>query len=113
MRTIHGEILLPSDAPHREARSILVELRDVSVADAPSTVVASTRLTGVACKPGGRVPFTLEAPESAKGRMLALRVHVDWDGDGSVSRGDLLTTESIRVPGAGDVGMARAPVRLI
>ena len=113
MRTIQGEILLPSDSPHREARSILIELRDVSVADAPSTVIASTRLTGVACKPGERVPFTLEAPETVKGRMLALRVHVDWDGDGPVSRGDLLTTESIPVPGTGDVALARAPVRLI
>jgi len=113
MRSVHGEIVLPADAPVREAKSILIEVRDVSVADAPSTVVASTRLAGVHCRPNERIPFTLQAPEVAKGRMLALRVHVDWDGDGRVSSGDILTTESIPVALAGDSGPIRAAARLI
>ena len=113
MRSIHGEIVLPANAPDRVAKIVLIEVRDVSVADAPSTVVASTRLEGVHSRPNGRIPFTLRAPGETKARMLALRVHVDWDGDGKVASGDLLTTESIPVALAGNFGPIRATVRLI
>jgi putative lipoprotein len=113
MRSVKGEIVLPADAPEREAKTVLIEVRDVSVADAPSQVVATTRLANIECRPNERIPFELPTPEAPASRMLAVRVHVDWDGDGSVSSGDLLTTESIPVPVAGFVGALRVPVRLI
>jgi hypothetical protein len=40
-------------------------------------------------------------------------VHVDWDGDGSVSAGDLLTTQVIAAPAEGQSGPVKVPVTLI
>jgi putative lipoprotein len=102
MRRVFGEIVLPADVPSVTA-SVLVELRDVSVADVPSTVLAATQMRRV-LRPGGVLAFSLEAPEAERSRSLSLRVHVDVDGDGRVSSGDLLTTSSYDVPVAGDRG---------
>ncbi len=109
MRTIKGQIVFPPNAPERKARLITIELHDISVADAPSTMVAETRLRNVQVRPDEDLPFTVKAPEESQG--AAFRVHVDWDGDGSVSAGDLLTTQVIYVPGAGQT--VQVPVTLI
>lgn len=94
MRTIRGSIILPPDAPRRTYGRLVIEARDVSEADAPSTVVARTRLDDVPVEPGGRIPFELEVPEIDPGRSLSLRAHASPDGGDSVRPGDLLTTAS-------------------
>ena len=111
MRTIRGEIVFPSNAPKRLARLVTIELHDISLADAPSKMVAETRLKDVQVRPDEDLPFTIKAPEEAQG--AAFRVHVDWDGDGRVSAGDLLTTQVIYAPGVGEGGAVQVPVTLI
>jgi len=113
MRTVAGEIAFPPNVPDRVAKSVLIEIRDVSYADAPSTVVASSRIENVHVSPGGRLPFELQAPELSRPGTLAIRVHVDWEGDGRLSPGDLLTTESISVPAEGNAGSLKVPVKSI
>jgi putative lipoprotein len=109
MRTITGQIVFPSNAPKKKARLITIELHDIRVADAPSKMRAQTRLKDVQVEPGGNLPFKIKAPDDVKG--AAFRVHVDWDGDGKVAAGDLLSTQVIRVPDAGE--SVQVPVSLI
>ena len=92
------------------AAALIIEVRDVSVADAPSTVLASRRLRRVKLRPGGRIPFALEVPEAAASQSLSMRVHVDVDGDGRVGAGDLLSTRAYPVAATGPVGALQIAV---
>lgn len=107
MAKISGHVVFPADAPARRARRVTVEVRDTRLQDVASALLGRVLLDNVAVKPGGRAGFTVETPaEELQGATF--RVHVDWDGDGSVAKGDLLTTQLIRV---GDD--AEVPVTLI
>lgn len=102
--------MLPSDVQSVVAAALIVEVRDVSMADAASTVLVSRRLRRVKLRPGGRIPFTLDVPEAAPSASLSVRVHVDVDGDGRVSAGDLLSTRSYPVAPTGPVGALQIAV---
>jgi uncharacterized lipoprotein YbaY len=101
MRTVAGAVLLPANAPATRAGHIHVEVRDISLADAPSVLVAKQQLDNVPLTPNGRIGFHLPVPEVAPNRTLSLRVHIDVDGNGSVNSGDLLTTASYPIPPIG------------
>jgi putative lipoprotein len=107
VRPVDGTVLLPPDCPARRAARVVVEVRDVSLADADSVVVARQVLDDVLLAPGGIVAFALDVPEVDPRCRLALRVHVDVDGTGALSEGDLLTTQHVAVP---PVGTPRAGV---
>jgi putative lipoprotein len=92
---------LPADAPAAVAAAMIIEVRDVSMADAPSTVVAMRRLDRVTLAPGARIPFALDVPEVSKSKSLSVRVHIDVDGNGQVGQGDLLSTQAYPVSAAG------------
>lgn len=110
MRTVSGEIVLPADVAPGAAARILVEVRDVSVVDAPSSVLASTILRRATLASRGRIPFALQVPE-APGRRLALRVQIDRrEGTRSLG-GDYLTTESLGIADSGDMMDVIAPVK--
>jgi uncharacterized lipoprotein YbaY len=110
---IKGEIILPANAPTTKAKQVLVEVRDVSMADAPSKVVAEQRLENVNLKPGGRIKFKATVPEVEANRTLALRVHISLDGSGQVKSGDLLTTTYDPVPTTGASATLEVPVAVI
>ncbi len=101
MRKIKGEVVLPADSPTKKAGLVIVEVRDVSVADAPSTVVAERHLKNVSLKPNGRIKFEIPVPELSDKRTYSLRVHVSHDGSTVVKSGDLLTTAHYPVPAEG------------
>lgn len=84
-----------------------VEVRDTRLQDVASALVGRVLLDDVAVRPGGRAAFTVEMPEERL-QGATFRVHVDWDGDGSVAKGDLLTTQLIGARDEADV-----PVTLI
>ena len=94
MKTIHGSIQLPADAPELPLKHLILELRDVSEADAPSTVVAKWARDNVTLEPNGRVPFQIDVPEIDEHRSLSFRVHGSRDGSDEVKAGDLITTTS-------------------
>jgi putative lipoprotein len=112
MRSIKGQIVVPADAPKRKAHTISIEVHDISVADAPSKMLSQSRLTNAQVKPNGHLAFQIDVPETTS-RMLAFRVHVDWDGDGKISTGDLLTTQVIPVPPSAEPAQVKVPVTLI
>ena len=113
MRTINGRVILPADTPESDAANVLIEVRDVSLADAPSVVIAQQRLDQVALRSGKAIVFSLEVPEVEPRRRLSIRVHVDLDGSGRVTAGDLLTTSSNPVPAAGTPAPIDVRVTLI
>ena len=113
MRTLTGELVLPSNAPVFDAAVVLIEVREVSRQDVPSKVVAETRLTSVRLSPGGAIPFRLQVPEVSGPASLSIRAHVSLAGTGVVTNGDLLTTASHPIPLAGDLPSLRVPVQTV
>jgi hypothetical protein len=110
-RRIRGTVVLPADAPTTVARAV-VELRDVTYADARAPVIASVALPDVALHPLGRIPFELAAPEAEAGQQLSLECYVDITGGATLAAGDLVTTQSVPVPPKGDVSVD-VPVSLV
>ena len=104
MREITGDIVIPSDSPIMCGAVVLIEIRDVSRADALSTVVAQTRLTDVNLRPGDRIPFSLAIPEVSEVQSLGVRIHISHTGTTDIKSGDLLTTRSYPVPSRGPLG---------
>ncbi|WP_162606656.1 YbaY family lipoprotein [Jiangella asiatica] len=110
---MHGEAVLPETAPTGPAARMTVEVHDVTLADAPSAVVARTVLERVPLAPNRVIEFDLDVPEASPGRDLSLRVHVDVDGTGVVTPGDLITTQHLPVAGVGELAGVVAPLRRI
>lgn len=104
---------LPAERVPAVARLLLVEVRDVSVADAPSVVVAATREADVPLLPGGGIPFTLEVPDAPPGHTLSLRAHASLDGTERVAPGDAISTVSLPLPPTGDVASIEIPLRFV
>ncbi|KIZ16059.1 YbaY family lipoprotein [Streptomyces natalensis] len=92
--TVRGIVSLPADAPATQAARVLVEVRDVSLADAPSTVVAAHVQTDVPLAPHGRIPFSVDVPDLDPRGAYGLRVHVDLSGSGALEPGDLISTQA-------------------
>jgi hypothetical protein len=110
-RRIRGTVVLPPDAPTTVATAV-VELRDVTYADARAPVVASVTLSVAELRPHGRIPFELAAPEAEAGQQLSLECYVDVTGGATLTAGDLVTTQSVPVPPGGDVSVD-VPVSLV
>ncbi|MGA7733331.1 MAG: YbaY family lipoprotein [Chloroflexia bacterium] len=113
MRTITGKIILPPNAPGVKAGQVLIEVRDVSMSDAPSKVIAEQTLENVRLKPGGKIKFKIPVPEVEANRTLSLRVHLSVHRGDRVQSGDLLTTTYIPVPNTGTSGPIEIPVVVI
>jgi uncharacterized lipoprotein YbaY len=109
-RRIQGEIVFPADARQGVAQTISVELRDVSLQDQPSTVLAATTLKGVSIGPNSRVPFEFVAPASPGDSSLSLRVQVDMQTGQRHASGDYLSTASQPVAPTGDALQLVVPV---
>lgn len=102
MRRIQGQLLLPGDAVPNSIGRARVEVRDVSIQDAPSTVLAADELDDVEVEPGGSTSFEILAPTTDTRRSLALRAQVDAV-DRAGQRSAYLTTSAHPVPAEGDV----------
>lgn len=110
---VTGELLLPADAPAHRAVPVLVEVREIGPADAPSSVVASQVMEAVAIAPHGRIAFAVEVPDIDPRRHYGLRAHVDVDKDGRVGPGDLLSTVARPVLTFGAKERADLPLTLV
>ena len=101
-RHIQGEIVFPDHADKDIAAKITIELRDVSLQDQASTVVAAMTLDRVSVGSNYRIPFEFNAPAVAQSRLLTLRVQVDRHPDQQHASGDFLSTIAQHVPAGGD-----------
>jgi uncharacterized lipoprotein YbaY len=82
--------------------TVYVRVQDTARADAPSTQVAEKVLRRVNILPGSPpLRFKVQAiPQNPHARYV-IRVHADVDGNGIVSRGDYVSTQSYPVPSSG------------
>lgn len=111
MRSVRGEVVVPDDVQPMLAGRVVVEISDVSLADAPSVSLGAVELDDVEIEPGMTIPFVIEdLPEGAPGARLSARAHVDQSGSGGYSTGDLLTTVHVDVAVSGDVRALDVPV---
>ncbi len=113
MRLLTGDVVLPANAPVGKAAFVLVEVRDVSVADAPSVVIAQQRIDNVTLRPAGHIGFQLPVPVVSESHSLALRVHISIDGSAQPKPGDLLSTTRYAVPGRDALAPMQVLVSLI
>lgn len=90
---VTGEVLFGGKEAFAAA-TVYVRLEDVSFADRPSAVIAEQVIPGVS---RGPVAIDLRsAPLDPRG-SYSVRVHVDVDGDGQITPGDYVSTESYPV----------------
>src|SRR5687768_4146180 len=96
---VEGEIRFPPDARIIAGATARVSLLDVSRADAAARVVAEEVIPGVTHPGGGGVPipFTLRAQQVDPRARYVVRAHVDVDGNGRISPGDYISTQSYPV----------------
>jgi hypothetical protein len=88
---------------------VLVQILDTTYQDAPATVLAEAR--GVVSAQG-EVLASMELALEARAPDTTVWAHVDLDGDGRVSGGDYITTQSFPVP-AGERPRVRAVVKRV
>ena len=98
-RTVRGEIILPSADLPSEPTDLIVQVEDVSRADALSVVIAEQRQSGISLRGGAVLPFVVEIPAGLvdEHHNYSVRVHVDVSGSGEVNVGDLVSTQSYSV----------------
>src|SRR5262245_60296143 len=90
-----GSVTIDADPSGLRNARVYVRLEDTSRADASSRIVAEQVLSGAAFAPGAPLRFELRGQVGSG--QCNLRVHVDVDGDGQVSPGDYVSTESYPV----------------
>jgi putative lipoprotein len=114
-RTVQGEIVLPDTDIPSESANLVVQVEDVSRADAPSVVVADQRQPGVPLRSGATLPFAVEVPEEIVDERdsYSVRVHIDVTGSGEVESGDLISTQSYPVLTRGHGNEARIHVQRV
>lgn len=98
-RRISGHLLLPAQTRAAQGLRVRVEVRDVSLLDVASVLVAAQTMEDVAISPGGRLSFELMAPEVPPGRSHALQVRVE-DAQGRLL---LLNTVAQPLPAKGEL----------
>jgi putative lipoprotein len=114
-RVVRGEVTLPAEAEPVEAAEVVIQVEDVSRADAPSVVVAEQRLHGVSLRPGETLPFAVEVPGDRVDPQshYSVRIHVDVSGSGDVESGDFVSTQSYPVLTRGHGDEVRAEVQRV
>jgi uncharacterized lipoprotein YbaY len=103
-------VLFGADAQDLRKATVYVRLEEAGRVDAPSRVVAEQVFRDVAYEPGKPLHVELWGKIPPAGGRYQLRVHVDVDGDGEVSPGDYVSTESYPVNPS--VGPAELGVRV-
>ncbi len=90
-------IILPDPEAEDVGCTVVVQIRDTSLADVVHPVVAQT-ITRFPEDPNGDFDVTLELPvEHDSANHYSVWVHCDHSDDGTIDTGDLITTQSFPV----------------
>lgn len=96
---VSGEILFPNDSFLQDSAVGYIHLLDVSLADAPSFIVAEEVIEDIAERilKGETIKFALYGEIKNPRASYTVSVHIDLDGDGRVGRGDYINMQSYPV----------------
>ena len=113
--TVRGQVILPSVEFATERGDLIVQVEDVSRADAPSVVIGEHRQAAVPLRAGASIPFTIDIPAGLVDPRhdYSIRAHIDVSGSGKVEVGDLITTQSIPVLTRGYGNEAKVAVKRV
>lgn len=112
MSIVTGRIVIPSKAPTVRATRTVVRVRDVTRCGSLAAPVAEIRMV-VDVAPDKEIRFSIDVPDDKRSDKirLNLEVHVDLDGSGHFSPGDLVSMKPCRVlPGTRDLDV---PVSMV
>lgn len=87
------EVMSRGKANPPAGATVIVQIRDTSEADAAARVLGEARATAS----GEAAVASLEVLMRAPAKRPTIWVHADVDGDGRVSTGDYITTQSYPV----------------
>jgi hypothetical protein len=113
MRVVRIKIALPSNIVGGVAKSVLAEIWDASLADAPSVLLTQELLHDVTLIPNSNLEVELRIPHTRVEQVLIVRVHISMDGSKQIKPGDLLTTSFVEVPHNLENNRLTVPVALI
>ena len=97
--TVRGQVVLPDIELAAQTADLIIQVEDVSRADAPSIVVGEQRIPHVLVHAGMVLPFTVEIPAGriVPNHSYSVKVHVDISGSSKIETGDLITMQSYPV----------------
>lgn len=112
---VKGEITFEQDAPSFSGAVMHVYLENITVADMASEVVAECVERDVAfdSKVAKGLLFSMAGTAVDSRASYAVRVHIDIDGDGQVTPGDFISTQSYPVITFGYPGEISIRVRQV
>jgi hypothetical protein len=96
---VKGKITFEEVAPTFAGATMYVHLERINAADIASEVVVDYVERDVAFDPktSGDLSFTIDSNPPDPRASYAVRVHIDIDGDGAVSKGDFISMQSYPV----------------
>lgn len=96
---IKGEITFDKEAPSFTGATLYVYLENVSIIDTASEVVGDYIKWDVNVNPetSDNLPFEIAYQNLDPRDRFAIRVHIDIDKDGKVSKGDFINVQSYPV----------------
>jgi uncharacterized lipoprotein YbaY len=96
---VRGEVRFEERAPSFSGATLYVRLEEVTTADAAARIVSEEVRRDVALDPGAdeRLTSSLTGGAPNPRASYSVRAHVDIDGDGQVSAGDFISTQSYPV----------------
>jgi hypothetical protein len=99
MPWVRGFVELPMPAESLRSARIRVRVEDVSRVDDRARILGEFILDGVPAQrlSGDRLGFEVAIAGPDEGASLAVRVHIDLDGDDAVSVDDYVSTEHVAV----------------
>jgi hypothetical protein len=109
------QVVFDESAPSFHAAKLYASVEDVSRADTASVSLGSLVMGDISHTAGETHGPELTLPVSVPdpGAYLAVRVHIDLDGDGRYSRGDFISMESYPVLTRGHPSRVTVRVRQI
>jgi hypothetical protein len=99
VQLVKGTVTFEQDAPSFTGATMYVRLENTTVADLASEVVADyvERNVAFVSKTTKGLLFAIHGKAPDPRASYSVRVHIDIDGDGEVSRGDFISTQSYPV----------------
>jgi putative lipoprotein len=113
--TVSGQVVLPDVELAGKTADFIIQVEDVSRADAPSAVVGEQRVSRVPLQAGMVFPFSIAIPAKniIPNHSYAVKVHVDISGSGKIEKADLITMQSYPVLTQGYGNEVKVSVRQV